>query len=72
MFMLIPAGISTFREFPTRILWDGDREGYTPIFAELDQQFIHLVLGKVFTTPFLVIGGLTRNDGEKASSLDWS
>jgi hypothetical protein len=79
MFMLIPAGISTFREFPKgrndrnpwRILWDGDREGYTPIFAELDQQFIHVVLGKVFSTPFLVIGGLARNDGEKASSLDW-
>ena len=43
----------------------------TPIFAELDQQFIHVVLRKVFTTPFLLIGGLARNDGEKASSLDW-
>jgi hypothetical protein len=43
----------------------------TPIFAELDQQFIHVVLRKVFTTPFLVIGGLARDDGEKAQSLDW-
>ena len=40
----------------------------TAVFSDLDQQFIHVVLRKVFATPFLIIEGFARNHGEKAQS----
>ena len=42
------------------------------MFANFRYQFINVVMRKVSPAPFLIVEGLTRNQGEKPQRIHWT
>ena len=51
---------------------DGLSSLFFVMFANFRYQFTNVVMRKVFPAPFLIVEGLSRNQGEKPQRIHWT